>query len=347
MQNVAVLQKKRNSLSPSWTSKKSSQVGESSYVHLGITNSQIHSQKPARKPKSEKLKVRSETRKKLVDILTELGEDKKAESMARCGERFDVLTCGEHIVAKMPYHRCNVRYCPMCANRRASRFHNKYLPYAMDFVKLSPVRLTPCLLTFTQKKISGERLKDSRARIVKSFRRIIRHAFFSEFFEGGVFAIENTVSDDGNHTHIHAIVFRKKFIDADLLKKHWASVSEGAKNLNIKRVDNLEDGLKECLKYIAKPIPADKLKRSHVKELLELSGQRMIDTFGSFRKFCQTHELPEEETPKREKLTEGICCPNCNNNNNLLFALTMNENQLIDFYRRMELTRGSPPALNY
>lgn len=339
--------RKLNSLSPSWTSKSKSPVGQSSYVHLGTTSSQIHTQRPARKSKSEKLEVRSKTRKKLVQILTELGEDRKADSMAVCGERFEVLTCGEHIVAKKPYHRCNVRYCPMCAGRRASRYQNKYLPYALDFVKLSPTHLTPCLLTFTQKKIAGERLKDSRARIVKSFRLLVRHRFFGEYFDGGLFAIENTVSDDGNHTHIHAIVFRKKFIDADLLKKHWASVSEGAKNLNIKRVDSLENGLKECLKYIAKPIPADKLKRSHVKELLELSGQRMIDTFGSFRKFCQTHELPEQEKTEREKLAEGICCPNCNNNNNLLFALTMNENQLIGFYKRMELTRGSPPVLTH
>ena len=92
--------RKLNSLSPSWTSKSKSPVGQSSYVHLGTTSSQIHTQKPARKSKSEKLEVRSKTRKKLVQILTELGEDRKAESMAVCGERFEVLTCGEHIVAK-------------------------------------------------------------------------------------------------------------------------------------------------------------------------------------------------------------------------------------------------------
>jgi hypothetical protein len=336
---------KFNALSPSRTSKSKSPVGQSSYVHLGITSSQIHKQKPARKSKSEKLEVRSKTRNKLVEILTALGEDRKADSMAKCGERFEVLTCGEHIVAKMPYHRCNIRYCPMCAGRRASKYQNKYLPYALDFVKLSPDKLTPCLLTFTQKKITGEKLKDSRARILKSFHSIIRHAFFTEYFSGGIFAIENTVSDDGNHCHIHVIVFRKKFIDVALIKEHWSSVSEGAKNLNIKRVDSLENGLKECLKYIAKPIPADKLKRTHVKELLELAGQRMFDTFGSFRKFCGTHELPEKEKTEREKLVEGICCPNCNNDNNLLFALTMNEHQLINFYKRMELTRGSPPVL--
>lgn len=312
------------------------------YLDLGTTNSQINNQVSARKPKSERLEVRSKTRNKLVEILAGLGEDKKAESMALCGQKFDVLTCGQHIVAKTAYHRCNVRYCPCCASRRAAKYQKKYLPFALDFVKFASHKLTPCLLTFTQKKIKGEKLKASRARILKSFRQVIRHSFFNVYFDGGIFAIENTVSDEGNHSHIHVVVFRKKFIDVALLKKHWASVSDGAKNLNIKLIDDLENGLRECLKYISKPIPADKLKRSHVKELLELSGQRMIDTFGSFRKFCQTHELPPDETEKREKLEEGQCCPHCESKSNLLFSLMMTERQLIDFYKRLELMRGSP-----
>jgi hypothetical protein len=331
--------------SPHFLTPSKSRPPSVAYLDLGITNSQIRSQTSVRKSKSERLEVRSKTRNKLVEILADLGEDRKAESMSLCGQKFDVLTCGQHIVAKMPYHRCNVRYCPCCASRRAGKYQRKYLPFALGFVKLAPAKLTPCLLTFTQKKIAGEKLKESRARILKSFRQIIRHSFFNVYFDGGIFAIENTVSDAGNHSHIHTVVFRKKFIDAALLKKHWASVSDGAKNLNIKLIDNLESGLKECLKYISKPIPADKLQRSHVKELLELSGKRMLDTFGSFRKFCQTHELPPDETEKREKLEEGQCCPNCESKSNLLFSLTMTERQLISFYKRMESVRGSPLAM--
>jgi hypothetical protein len=322
-----------------------SKPSSSAYLDLGITNLQIRNQTSVRKSKSERLEVRSKTRNKLVEILADLGEDRKAESMALCGQKFDVLTCGEHIVAKTAYHRCNVRYCPCCASRRASKYQKKYLPFALAFVSLAPAKLTPCFLTLTQKKIKGEKSKDTRARILKSFRKVIRHKFFNVYFDGGIFAIENTFSDEGNHLHIHAVVFRKKFIDVALLKKHWAGVSDGAKNLNIKLIDNLENGLKECLKYISKPIPADKLQHSHVKELLELSGKRMIDTFGLFRKFCQVHELPPDETEKREKLEEGQCCPNCESKSNLLFSLTMTESQLIDFYKRMESVRGSPSVV--
>ena len=298
------------------------------------------------KSKSEQLKIRSKTRSKLVALLSRLGEDNKSESMSACGQKFEVLTCGEHIAAKMAYQRCNIRFCPMCASRRSSKYLKKYLPFAFDFVK-SAGRLTPCLLTLTQKKIKGEKLKDSRERMLKSFRCLIRHAFFNEYFDGGIYAIENTFSDDGNHCHIHAVVFRKKFINADLLKEHWAKVSNGAKNLNIKKIDRLEDGLRECLKYISKPVPADGLELAHVKDLLSISGKRMLDTFGSFRKFCATHELAEEEKSPRESLAEGDCCPFCTSSRKFLFAQTMSETELIRFYRQGELVRGSPLALNH
>ncbi len=320
------------------------------YVHLGITNSHPKVSKGLKLKvkfpvkRSDALSVRYETKQKLVEILTGLGETKTSESMALCGQRFDVLTCGEHIVAKMPYHRCNVRYCSMCASRRASKYQKKYLPYALDFVKLSPVKLTPCLLTLTQVKIKGERLSDSVSRLMTAFRKFIRHSFFDEYFSGGIYAIENTVSDDGNHSHLHIVVFRKKFIEHTLLKEHWAMVSAGAENLNIKRIDSLESGLKECIKYISKPIPADALKREHVKEILELKGKRMIDTFGDFRKFCRTHELPEVERVERPKLEEGLCCPNCDDSDNTLFQLTMTMPDLIAFHRRIEQTRASPPT---
>jgi hypothetical protein len=318
------------------------------YVHLGTTSS--HSYIPKRKPKlklkSEALQVRYQSRQKLVEILTKLGEKETADSMSLCGQKFGVLTCGEHIVAKTPFHRCNVRFCPMCASRRANKYKAKYLPYALDFVKLSPVKLTPCLLTLTQKKVEGEKLIDARKRLMTSFRKFIRHSFFDDYFAGGIYALENTVSDSGNHCHLHTIVFRKKFVSESLLKEHWAMVSKGAENLNIKRIDSLENGLTECIKYISKPIPADRLEIKHVSEILQLKGQRMIDRFGDFRKFCLSHELPEVERAERPKLTEGECCPNCNNGNNKLFELTMTMPGLIAFHRRIEQTRASPPLIH-
>jgi hypothetical protein len=204
-----------------------------------------------------------------------------------------------------------------------------------------PFSLTPCLLTLTQSKIKGERLVDSRERIVKSFRKFIRHKFFEEHFSGGLFAFENTVSESGNHSHLHAIVFRRRYISHELLKEHWAEVSPGAKNLNIKRLKNLESGLRETIKYVSKPVDVDKFEASHLFELLELKGKRMIDAFGDFRKFCLRHELAEVQKEERVKVEAGQCCSRCDATgvHNVLFQSSMTHLQLIDLYRQKERSR--------
>jgi hypothetical protein len=313
------------------------------YIYKGTTSSHQRVVKPKKKPKSEKLEIKHRSKDKIVKLLYEVGEERIAERMTECGQKYDVFTCGEHIASKNSRH-CNVRFCPLCASRRSAKYRKKYLAHAQEFVKRSPIALTPCLLTLTQEKITGERLKDSRERMLSSFRNFIRHSFFSEYFAGGLFTVENAVSDKGNHLHLHVVVFRKKFIDHKLLKVQWAMVSPGAKNLNIKLIDDLESGLREVIKYVSKPIDVDRFKRSHLSELLEIRGSRMIDTFGDFRKFCSTNKSQNfAEKEEREAISEGQCCPRCNEG---LFRLTMSPEQLIAFYRRVEqLERGSPVAV--
>lgn len=316
----------------------------SSYIYKGVTFSHHKDSKPPKKKekkkKSERLEIKYKSKDKLVKLLNELGHNETAEKMSLCGQKFSVLTCGDHIAAKNNYHRCDIRYCPFCASRRSLKYQVKYLPYAQEFVKSSPVTLTPCLLTLTQKKIKGERLVKSRERMLKSFRNFIRHDFFSEYFAGGLFTVENVFDgrSEGNHLHLHIIIFRKKFINHKLLKSQWAVVSPGAKNLNIKLIDDLESGLKEVIKYVSKPICAEKFKRKHLSELLEIRGKRMIDTFGDFRKFCAENKLPEVEKERREPLSEGQCCPQCNGK---LFQLIMSAKELVAFHRRTEETKSA------
>jgi hypothetical protein len=315
-----------------------------SYLDLGIKSSH-RTPKLKRRSKSERLESRYKSQKKVVELLVEVGEQKIAQNMALCGQSYGVLTCDDHISSKVANHRCNIRFCSLCANRRSNKYKKKYLPYALAFVELSPVKLTPCLLTLTQKKIRGEELADSRERMLKSFRNFIRHDFFDDYFAGGLFAVENTVSEGGNHLHLHIVAFRRRFIDHRLLKRQWALASPGAENLNIKRIHDLESGLRECIKYISKPIDVYKFTRTHLIELLALRGKNMIGTFGDFRTFCIRYILPEPEAEleeqKREKLQPGQCCSRCDKE---LFHVILSAEELISFYRRIEQTeRGSPP----
>jgi hypothetical protein len=319
-------------------------IKHQSRAYLDLRDNFLTSELPKRKrkPKSERLEISYKTQDKLVKLLAEVGEGKTSKSMALCGRKFDALLCKEgHIAAKLPYHRCNVRYCPLCANRRAARYQRKYLPFALDFVRLTAFALTPCLLTLTQKKIKGERLVNSRERILNSFRKFIRHDFFEKHFSGGLFAFENTVSESGNHSHLHVVAFRRKYVSHELLKDHWAKVSPGAKNLNIKRLKDLESGLREAIKYVSKPVDVDTFEIEHLSELLEVKRKRMIDTFGGFRKFCLSHELPEVKKEERVKVEAGQCCSRCDATgvHNVLFQRSVTHRELIDLHRQNEKLR--------
>jgi hypothetical protein len=308
-----------------------SKLEPQTYVHSGTTSKHRKPRKP-RKLKSESLIIRLQTKAKIVEHLLFLGEKETAESIALCGEKFSVMRCDDHLLVKTPYHRCNVRYCPMCASRRASKKVRQYLPAALEFAKRNP-RYVPCLLTLTQKKLKGERKRDARMRIYESFKKLTRQKGFQEYFAGGIWACEITESDNGNHSHLHIIIFRRKFVDEKLLKTWWAAVSPEAKNLNIKRIDDLENGLRECIKYIAKPVPAEHLTRDTVKQLLELKGVQMINTFGEFREFCADFEPEETEPEEKPEFVVGECCPHCTKP---IFQQTLSYAELIAYYRRRE-----------
>ncbi len=336
-------------------SDKSNDFGQLAYVHSGTTSKHFLTRKK-RKKISETLAIKRKTRLELVKYLNQLGELNYADSMSKCGSKWSVMSCGEHIASKIPFHRCNIRFCPSCANRRSAKFVKKYIPYVSAFLKQNS-RFKPCLLTLTQKKLSGESKRDARERILKSFKKFIRRKFFNEYFSGGIWACEVTESDSGNHCHLHIFIFRRKFIDEKLLKSEWSKVSPGAKNLNIKLIDGkdgIETGLREVIKYISKPIPADNLTLSSVKQVLELKGLRMLDTFGEFRAFCRGFEIPETENADieagRQEFVAGECCP-CEGCDKPLFERILTENEMIAHHRRRELVlpvsnkfrvRGSP-----
>jgi hypothetical protein len=328
---------------------QSNLAGQLAYVHSGRTTAHFLKRKK-RKKMSETLAVKRKSRLEIVKYLIDLGELNYADSMSKCGSRWSVMSCGEHIASKIPFHRCNIRFCPSCANRRPAKFVKKYIPYVSAFLKQNS-RFKPCLLTLTQVKLVEESKRDARERILKSFKKIIRRKFFNEYFAGGIWACEVTESDSGNHCHLHIFIFRRKFVDEKLLKSEWAKVSPGAKNLNIKLIngkDGIESGLREVIKYISKPIPADDLTLDSVKQVLELKGLRMLDTFGEFRAFCRDYELPEDNTPEIEagkhEFVTGECCP-CEGCDKPLFERILTDVEMIAYHQRREFVLFAPNKL--
>jgi hypothetical protein len=281
----------------------------------------------------------------MADSLSKLGHDDEAERMNRCGEKFSVVTCGTHIVAKYPNYHCENRLCPFCAERRSKKLVAKYLPivltYAAVFASKHRTGL-PCHLVLTLRHRTGETPKLMRKRLWDSFTKLRDTALFKSLFDGGLFAIENKPSRDkvGTHTHLHSIVFRFRILSkAELqqLKDEWFAVTGDSTNLRLDPVTDISTGLREVLKYINKPLKPEEMTKAHIKEMRELKGLKMLGTFGGFWKFAKDFDPDEHEATEpveRFDFVEGEACPFCGN---ALFETgAMPVNELIKFARAIE-----------
>jgi hypothetical protein len=248
------------------------------------------------------------------------------------------MTCGEHIACKQPLFRCDHRLCPFCASRQSKEKLKKYLPVALAFVGHAPVPVTPCHLVLTLTHREGESLKEAKKRLYDAFRKLIRRDFWTEHFAGGVYKIEATVDKGGLwHCHLHALVFRKKFVkDLDRFRGEWLEVTGDSSVLRLDKVTDVKSGLVEVLKYITKPADVEKYTPEHIRQVLELKGERMFGAFGEFAKFARTYKPSDNEMEvlfERHDYAEGDCCPHCENP---LFALVLTLDETVDFCRGLE-----------
>jgi hypothetical protein len=296
----------------------------------------IRAETKAARSYSSRLASKHRTKTLLVGMLKTLGETELVDRMTLCGSKFVALTCGSHIVGRRPNHRCDWRLCPFCAVRRSRKLINKYLPLATAFV--GSRRVAPVLLTLTQSHRAGELLATSRQRLLDSFKKLSRRGFFERQFAGGLYAVETTIGTDGAwHCHLHIIGFRLRFFDIGILRSEWLTVTGDSHILRLDRVDDLSSGMRECLKYISKPLDAGTFDASHIRQFLKIKGARMFATFGEFAKFCRNYDPSDNvagEPVKRAALCAGDACPYCSEP--LRETKLMTVNKLIAFAREIE-----------
>jgi len=312
------------------------------YLDKGVTTKhQPHKPKKKSVLASERLEVRKASKGLLVGLLDELNtmESKEiSDKVKLCGSKFSVITCGSHIVTRQPLFRCEHRLCPFCASRQSKDKLKKYLPKAVAFVRHSPVPVTPCHLVLTLTHREGETIRQAKKRLYDAFRKLIRRDFWEEHFAGGLYKIEATVDKNGLwHCHLHAVVFRKKFVkDLEQFRSEWLAVTGDSSVLRLDKLTDVRSGLVEVLKYITKPNDFEKYTVEHIRQLLELKGERMFGVFGEFSKFARKYTPSDNEMNElfeRFDYAEGDCCPHCENP---LFSVILSDSATIDFCRRLE-----------
>jgi hypothetical protein len=284
---------------------------------------------------SERLEKKQKTKEKLVGLLRKIGEIDIAERLTICGQKWSTITCGTHIISRVPNHRCDFRLCGFCASRRSRKIQTKYLPLLTEFLR-SGKRSTAVHLVLTQAHRKTESLKESKTRLMNSFKKLQRRQFWQRHFNGGIYSFESTITDTGHHSHLHILALRRRFFDISILRHEWQEITGDSHVLRLDRVTDIESGLREVVKYISKPLDVEKYTPKYLREMLALRGARLFGAFGLFAKFCRNFDASDIEKSEDENYSgycEGDACPICEKP---LFEMVMTVQALVGFLREIE-----------
>ncbi len=285
---------------------------------------------------SQRLEKKQKTKETLILLLEKIGEKDLAERLRVCSSKWSTISCGTHVISRRPHHRCEFRLCSFCASRRSRKIQTKYLPLLNEFLRIGK-RSTPVHLVLTQAHRRGETLNESKARLMSSFGKLKRREFWQNHFYGGIYAFEATISDGLYHSHLHVLAFRRRFFDVSILRAEWRKITGDSHVLRLDKISDIESGLREVVKYISKPLDIEKFSPKHLREMLELRGQRMFGAFGLFSKFCRTFDASDIEGKSGDEENYGFCegdaCPICSKP---LFEMILTVKGLIEFTRKVE-----------
>lgn len=265
--------------------------------------------KPKFKPGFEKLSEKTKSKNKLAGLFRDVGAVDLASKMFDCSAFFYVTKTDRCIQRTEETFHCGSRHCAFCAAIKAQRKLNNYLPKAEAYFEQN-IHVTPIHLVLTQKHYRKEVLIKSVNRILKSFRALIRRAFWKNHCkDGGIYAVEYTLGHDNCwHAHIHLLVFRRRFFDVRAFRREWLDVTGDSKNIRVRLIDTLGGGLEEIIGYIGKPADVSRFTTNHAQQILKLNGVKMFGTFGDFRKFCADFKPIEAEAETKEKAEAGGVC---------------------------------------
>jgi plasmid rolling circle replication initiator protein Rep len=302
--------------------------------------------------RKHRLSNKNRAKQILIGHFRKLGESDLADKFALCHSRFAIVTDGKSIRRKIPTFNCSHRLCVHCSYRRAVRIKKRYLASTLAFTKTSGLdKREPVMLTLTQ-KVKSEALSDARKRLAESIKKLLRRKLFSEFFAGGLYSIEATITESGDwHVHAHLLAFRRHFLKPEQLqqlKTEWSQVSKDARNLNLdyRKNQTAEQVLDEVFKYIFKPADLERATTNHIKQLLKLKGERMISTFGEFQKFYRENhkslEIVDDSESETKDLRAGdICDCGCGKE---LYEIHVSVDELIGI---LEKDKPIPPPMRF
>jgi len=200
------------------------------------------------------------------------------------GPRFALDNCRKHAYfamdrvsgdVKIMTDSCRQRWCPMCANQKASFTKNSVQQWIESLE-------SPRFLTLTLKHCE-EPLLPQIEFLQDAFRRLRMRIWWKKRVFGGVWFLQvhRSKVDGLWHPHLH-ILLDGKYMEQGKLSDLWDLVTWGSMVLEITRIHNPEDSAKYVARYSARPAKFAEMALADRVEMIEaLKGKRLSGTFGT------------------------------------------------------------------
>lgn len=271
---------------------------------------------PAFKPRQLELfgrKIEADQyRRALLARLDSEGADDLAARLRKCGLAFK-LYCRECSATHEVETKCNRKWCPSCAPKRANERAAKLRAAVLQMH-------WPMHITLTCRNVPLEDAPRSIIRdLMKSFRTLRRSKLWTTNVSGGVVSVEITDKGKGLHPHLHTLIdcrwlalrtpqphrddspeqLKTKFrCAAEELSGAWAKAlgQETPPSVHIRRCNS--GAAAEVLKYAMKSEDALACEGEIAPILRMLDACRTVATFGDLHGL----KLPEDDRP-------ALACP--------------------------------------
>lgn len=229
-------------------------------------------------------------REKVVDAFLASNKPaliKRADKLGMCG----VAPVVRLEVGKRPAlcaGRCRDRLCPLCSRLRGQQVRHRVRHLVQ---RANSVRFVTFTIPRTEEGL-GERID----KLLKAFSDLRRRKFWKGLVKGGLFVIETTRGQRGEHWHVHLhVLVEGEFMPHASLKAEWGAVLGAEAVVDIRATHSREKAVAYVCKYVSKGSDIEEMTPEELCEYAEgVHRRRLMGTFGSWHRVDVNEETDEE-----------------------------------------------------
>jgi len=200
---------------------------------------------------------------------------KHAKRLNMCGSSAMFLRHRETGEVKVGSSACHLRYCPICAARRAAEVSGRIFEWLQH-------QENPRLITLTIRH-SHRRLADQITDLLTFWRRLYKSDNWAKWVRAGVWVLQVTYNRKRCewHPHLHVLTVGK-YYPHQQLQRDWKRASGGSTIVDIRGIGQPKEAAKYVGRYVGRAANLAEIPEGRWIELYwGLKGRRLFGEFGT------------------------------------------------------------------